>query len=259
MKSPTILITNDDGIYSAGIFALWKSMKEIGNPIVVAPDQERSSISHAITIGSPLRVKKINRSEGFEGYAVSGTPADCVKLSVKSLFKKKLPDIVISGINRGGNMGTNIIYSGTVSAAAEGANFGIPSVAISLASDKTDYFDVSKKSAKKIVCNVINNGIPKGTLLNVNIPYCKQEEILGFKFTRQGNQYFKDEYIERVDPQNRKYYWIKGKVYDEDKSTDQDGKAVSENYVSISPIHFKVTNESYLAELKNRFIDEQFK
>ena len=259
MNSPTILITNDDGIYSAGIFALWRAMKEIGNPIVVAPDKERSSVSHAITITSPLRLKKINRAEGFEGYAVSGTPADCVKLSIKSLYKKKPPDIIISGINRGGNMGENIIYSGTVSAAAEGANFGIPSIAISLASDKTDYFDLSKTSAKKIVRHVIKNGMPKGTLLNVNIPYCKQKEISGFKFTRQGNQYFKDKYIERVDPQNQKYYWIKGEVYDEDESIEQDGKAVSKNYISISPIHFKVTNETYLAELKNKFIDEQFK
>ncbi len=101
--------------------------------------------------------------------------------------------------------------------------------------------------------------MPKGTLLNVNVPYCKQKEILGFKFTRQGNQCFKDKYIERVDPQNQKYYWIKGEVYDEDESIEQDGKAVSKNYVSISPIHFKVTNEAYLAELKNKFIDEQFK
>jgi 5'-nucleotidase len=148
------------------------------------------------------------------------------------------------------------MYSGTVSAATEGMIMGTPSIAISLASYETDNYDGVKKYAKNIVNNVLKHGLPKDTLLNVNVPYCEQEAIKGIKITSQGNQYFIDEYEQRIDPRNSEYYWIKGKMIDEDQSIDYDGKAIQENYVSVTPIHFKLTNESYKKDLKKYFSNE---
>ena len=165
-------------------------------------------------------------------------------------------DILISGINRGANLGTNIIYSGTVSAATEGTIMGIPSIAISLASYKTDKYEVVKTIAKKIVEYVMKNSLPKATLLNVNVPYCNIDDIKGMKITKQGSQYFVDEFEERIDPRNRNYYWIKGKMIDDDRSLDFDGKAIKENYVSITPIHFNLTNEPFLDALRKDFFHE---
>ena len=255
MNKPRILITNDDGIHSKGIYALWQAMDELGDTFVVAPHEEQSAKSHAITISDPLRVQKIERPNGFMGHAVSGTPADCAKIAIRSLMIEQ-PDILISGINQGANLGTNLIYSGTVSAATEGALLGIPSIAISLASFKTDNYKVAKRVATNVVKYVMKNNLPKGTLLNVNVPYCNENMINGFRITRQGNQHFVDEFEERSDPRNKTYYWIKGKAVDEDKSMDYDGKALLEKYVSITPVHYKLTNESYLEELKQQFLDE---
>ena len=255
MNKPRILITNDDGIYSEGIYALWQAMNELGHTVVVAPNNEQSAKSHAITINNPIRVQEIKRKNGFKGYAVSGTPADCVKIAIKSLMNNK-PDILISGINQGANLGTNLIYSGTVSAAAEGAMLGISSIAVSLASFKANDYKSARKVAIDIVKHAMKNNLPKGTLLNVNVPYCDENMINGFRITRQGNQNFLDEFEERSDPRQESYYWIKGKVVDEDISMDFDGKALSENYVSITPVHYRLTNESYLEELKQQFLDE---
>ena len=163
---------------------------------------------------------------------------------------------MISGINLGANVGTNIIYSGTVSAATEGTMLGIPSIAISLGSYKTDDWRGAKAAAVDLTRHVLEHGVPKGTLLNVNVPYCDPEEIKGIQVTRQGNQYFKDEFEERTDPRRRTYYWMKGQIIDKDESMEFDGKAVAEKYVSVTPIHFSVTNESYLKELTSQFSDE---
>ena len=255
MNKPNILITNDDGIYSEGIYALWEAMGEVGNPFVVAPNTEQSGSGHGITLNNPLRVNKITRSNGFKGHAVAGSPADCSKIGIRSLMKSD-PDILISGINQGANLGTNLIYSGTVSAATEGAVLGIPSIAISLASFKTSNFDLAKTVAIDTVKHVLRNSLPKGTLLNVNVPCCDKDQINGTRITKQGNQYFVDEYEKRTDPSHKDYYWIKGEIIDDDSSIDYDGKAISENYISITPIHFKLTNEQYLKELKSHFADE---
>ena len=255
MTKHRILITNDDGIYAPGIYALWEAMCSIGDPIVIAPETEQSAVGHAITISDPLRVVSVQRSGGFKGLAVTGTPSDCVKIAIKSILDKK-PAILISGINQGANVGKNIIYSGTVSAATEGTILGIPSIAISLESYRSDDWRGAKKTAVDLACYVLQYGVPKGTLLNVNVPYCDPNEIKGIKITRQGNQYFKDAFDERTDPRGRTYYWMKGKIIDEDKSLDFDGKAVAEKYVSVTPIHFNVTNESYIEKLKNQFTDE---
>ncbi|MEC7730694.1 MAG: 5'/3'-nucleotidase SurE, partial [Candidatus Neomarinimicrobiota bacterium] len=196
MSKPKILITNDDGIFAPGIYALWEAMQEVGQTMVVAPDTEQSAVGHAITLSDPLRVEGIHRTGGFEGFAVSGTPADCAKIAIRSLMDKK-PDVLISGINRGANLGNNIIYSGTVSAATEGTMLGIPSVAISINSFNSDEFRGAKETAIKVVHYLTNNTLPSGTLLNVNVPYCPPEEIKGIKVTRQGNQYFQDDFDQR--------------------------------------------------------------
>ena len=230
-------------------------MEELGETTVIAPDTEQSSVGHAITLSDPLRVKSIQRAGGFEGVAVSGTPADCAKIAIKSLMDKR-PDILISGINQGSNLGNNIIYSGTVSAATEGAMLGIPSIAISLNSFRFDEFRGAKKAAIEIVHTIANNTLPKGTLLNVNVPYCPPEKIKGIRVTRQGQQHFLDYFDQRIDPRGRNYYWIKGKIVDEDQEPCYDSKAVRDWYVSVTPIHFQMTNKSYLTKLKEIFINE---
>ncbi len=252
MSKPKILITNDDGIFAPGIYALWEAMQEVGQTTVVAPDTEQSAVGHAITLSDPLRVEGIHRTGGFEGFAVSGTPADCAKIAIRSLMDKK-PDVLISGINRGANLGNNIIYSGTVSAATEGTMLGIPSVAISINSFNSDEFRGAKETAIKVVHYLTNNTLPSGTLLNVNVPYCPPEEIKGIKVTRQGNQYFQDDFDQRKDPRGRTYYWMKGKIVDDDQELYYDSKAVCDGYVSITPIHFQMTNESYFTKLEEIF------
>ena len=252
MSKPKILITNDDGIFAPGIYALWEAMQEVGQTMVVAPDTEQSAVGHAITLSDPLRVEGIHRTGGFEGFAVSGTPADCAKIAIRSLMDKK-PDVLVSGINRGANLGNNIIYSGTVSAATEGTMLGIPSVAISINSFNSDEFRGAKETAIKVVHYLINNTLPSGTLLNVNVPYCPPEEIKGIKVTRQGNQYFQDDFDQRKDPRGRTYYWMKGKIVDDDQELYYDSKAVCDGYVSITPIHFQMTNESYFTKLEEIF------
>lgn len=252
MKKPTILISNDDGIFAPGIRALWEAMSEIGDPIVVAPDTERSAVGHAITLTDPLRVVPVHRSSGFEGLAVSGTPADCAKIAIKSILDEK-PDLMISGINSGSNIGTNVIYSGTISAATEGTMLGIPSIAISLNSYASDDYRGAKHAAIIVAQDVLSHGIPVGTLINVNVPYCPLEKIKGMKITRQGKQYFKDEFEKREDPRGRSYYWMKGNVVDKDEDIMYDGKALKEDYISITPIQFDMTNEMAINDLKNRF------
>lgn len=252
MSKPKILITNDDGIFAPGIYALWEAMQEVGQTTVVAPDTEQSAVGHAITLSDPLRVEGIHRTGGFEGFAVSGTPADCAKIAINSLLENK-PDVLVSGINLGSNVGNNIIYSGTVSAATEGTMLGIPSVAISINSFNSDEFRGAKETAIKVVHYLINNTLPSGTLLNVNVPYCPPEEIKGIKVTRQGNQYFQDDFDQRKDPRGRTYYWMKGKIVDDDQELYYDSKAVCDGYVSITPIHFQMTNESYFTKLEEIF------
>ena len=250
MSDPLILISNDDGIYAPGIYALWESMSEIGQTTVVAPNTEKSAVGHAITIYDPIRIEKVIRSNGFEGYAVNGTPADCVKIAIGSFLDKK-PNIIVSGINAGSNMGTNILYSGTVSAAAEGTMLGVPSIAFSLNTFNTDNYDLSKEVAIKMTKNVLNHGLPTGTLLNVNIPKCEISECQGYKVTSQGDEYFLDDLEKREDPRGRFYYWMSGKIVNNDNSNEQDGYAIANNWVSVTPIQYKLTNHKFIDDLKS--------
>ena len=248
-----ILVTNDDGIYSSGIFALWDVAKEFGDVNVIAPINEKSAVGHSITISNPIYVKEIERDDGFKGLAVSGTPADCVKIGIKSLLPFS-PDLILSGINIGSNLGNNIIYSGTVAAAIEGATLNIPSIAISVDSFRPKNFSTSKIVVRKIINFLENNAIPSGTILNVNIPDCEPNELKGYKITVQGNQYFNDNFDKRTDPRGRDYYWMTGEIIDNDKELKYDGFAVNNGYASITPIHFKMTQTSFLDELEKSII-----
>ena len=248
-----ILVTNDDGIYSSGIFALWDVAKEFGDVNVIAPINEKSAVSHGITISKPISVKKIEREDGFKGLAVSGTPADCVKIGIKSLLSFN-PDLILSGINIGSNLGNNIIYSGTVAAALEGATLNIPSIAISIDSFKPRNFSTSKIVVRKIINFIENNNMPSGTILNINVPDCEPNDLKGYKITVQGNQYFNDNFEKRTDPRGRDYYWMTGQIIDNDKELRYDGFAVSNGYASITPIHFMITNTSVFDELEGLII-----
>ncbi len=249
MTQPKILVTNDDGIYASGIKALWKAMSEIGDVTVVAPNREQSAVGHAITVSDPLRVQVVKRSNGFHGYAVNGTPADCVKIAIQALLMEK-PDVVVSGINHGSNTGNNIIYSGTVSAATEGTMLDIPSIAISLNSFDDRDFSGAQSVAKAVVSKVFENGLSKKTLLNVNVPAIPESEFKGYKITQQGNAVFKDSFAKREDPRGNTYYWMTGKLINPDLEIDNDQKAISEGFVSITPIHYRLTNHEFLDELK---------
>ena len=249
-KKPRILLTNDDGIYSKGIYAIWEAMCEIGEVTVLAPNTEKSAVGHAVTISDPIRIEPCSRYGSFEGYAVNGTPADCVKIAIGSFLDKK-PNIIVSGINAGSNMGTNILYSGTVSAAAEGTMLGVPSIAFSLNTFNTDNYDLSKEVAIKMTKNVLNHGLPAGTLLNVNIPKCEISECQGYKVTSQGDEYFLDDLEKREDPRGRFYYWMSGKIVNNDTSNEQDGYAIANNWVSVTPIQYKLTNHKFIDDLKS--------
>tara|TARA_Y100001970_G_scaffold111315_1_gene138966 strand:+ start:4259 stop:5011 length:753 start_codon:yes stop_codon:yes gene_type:complete len=248
-----ILITNDDGIYSSGIFALWNVAKEFGEVNVIAPINEKSAVGHGITISNPLYVREIKREDGFKGFAVSGTPADCVKIGVKSLLSF-IPDLIVSGINLGSNLGNNIIYSGTVAAAIEGATLNIPSIAISIDSFRPTNFSTSKIVVRKIIDFINDNAIPLGTILNVNIPDCEPNDLKGYKITVQGNQYFNDNFDKRTDPRGHDYYWMTGKIIDNDEELKYDGFAVSNGYASITPIYYQMTNTNFLKELEMSII-----
>tara|TARA_B110000196_G_scaffold289172_1_gene274605 strand:+ start:57 stop:818 length:762 start_codon:yes stop_codon:yes gene_type:complete len=248
VSKPSILISNDDGIYAPGIYALWEAMSEIGKTTVVAPNTEKSAVGHAITISDPIRIEEVKRSNGFKGYAVNGTPADSVKIAVKSIMEVK-PDIIISGINAGANVGQSLLYSGTISAASEGTFLGIPSIAISLDALRDMDFSTSKVVAKKIVNKVLEHGMPNDTLLNVNIPKDVEGGIKGYQITHQGAIYFEDNFEKREDPRGRIYYWMTGDVKDTDIELESDGVAIKEGYVSITPLQLQMTNFNFIEKL----------
>jgi len=237
---PNILVVNDDGITATGIKNLMEVMQELGNVVVVAPDSPQSGMGHAITIGKPIRFDKVDLYEGVEMYKCSGTPVDCVKLAVNKIFKGKKPDLCVSGINHGLNNSINVIYSGTMSAAVEGAIEKIPSIGFSLDDFAADAdFSHTKKYIKSICEQVLEHGLPEGTLLNVNFP--NGEDIKGIKICRQANAKWAEEFEERVDPYKRPYYWLTGVFQNFDKGEDTDVWALEHNYVSVVPVQFDLT------------------
>ena len=237
-----ILITNDDGIYADGIIELAKSISKIANVYVVAPESQRSATGHAITIHSPIMVHKIDMGENIKSYAISGTPADCVKVGIEGLFKGINIDLVLSGINNGSNLGTDVIYSGTVSAALEGFILNKPSIAISY--DEVNVKREIYKDASKYVVNLIENikdklDLLNDCILNVNIPNTK---IKGSKITKLGQRNYDNAMVEKINPFGQKYYWIGGKLMELDQDEDSDIACVKDGYISITPINIEMTN-----------------
>lgn len=258
MDKKIVLLTNDDGIGAKGIYTLYKTLKEDKrfDIRIVAPDKERSAVGHAITVFDPISVRKEYRDGEFYGYAVDGTPADCVKLAITAILDKK-PDLLISGINRGANLGENIIYSGTVSAATEGTVYYIPSIAVSVDNLKDTDYSFAARFAKKIANMIVDKGgLPEGTLLNINIPDVLENEIKGVKITCQSNAKLKDVFIKRVDPRGRDYYWMDGEFVEISKKQNDDYTAIKNNYISITPIHYDMTDYNKIDYFKNWKIDK---
>ena len=239
---PVILITNDDGVSAPGIQNLVESVRDLGKIIVVAPDKPQSGMGHAITIGSPLRLHPVNLFEGIEAYQCTGTPVDCVKLAVDKVLHRK-PDLCLSGINHGANHSINVIYSGTMSAAVEAAIESIPSIGFSLLDYSIDAdFGPAKKYARIIVEEILSEQQDKHMILNVNIPVAAGEEIRGIRVCRQAYAKYEEDFIERHDPHGRKYFWLTGEFVNFDKGKDTDVWALANNYVSVVPVQFDMTN-----------------
>lgn len=245
-----ILVTNDDGIHSKGIKELIAVAKTFGRVVVLAPDKPQSGMGHAITISNPLRINKYEGFESIEAYECSGTPVDCVKLAIFEVMKRK-PDLLLSGINHGENSSTNVLYSGTMSAAIEGAMEGIPSIGFSLADFDSDAdFSAVKKVAVKIIGRIIEEGLPDNTCLNVNVPKIPFNEIKGIQVCTQAHAYWDDKFESRLDQFGRPYYWLTGEFSDVDRRLETDLHALKNGYVSIVPTHFDLTNHAVLQKLK---------
>lgn len=245
-----ILLTNDDGIYADGIYALYQALKKIATVTVVAPDSERSSVGHGITLRHPLWQKKVTRNGKPFGTALSGLPADCVKFGVSVVYKEK-PDLVVSGINCGPNEGASVHYSGTVAGAREGALMGIPSIAVSYNSfSKNDYAYAANVTSK--LCRLaVKNGIPQGTFLNVNVPALAPSQIKGIRFTRQGLEPILGKFTRREDPNLREYYWLAGDPPPVKNDDGTDTWALHHGYVTVTPIHCDLTDGEHLESLKS--------
>jgi len=242
MERPLILVTNDDGINAPGIRTLISIMKDIGDIVVVAPDSPQSGMGHAITINSTLHSSRITPKDSeITEYSCSGTPADCVKLAINELMPRK-PDLCVSGINHGSNSSINVIYSGTMSAAIEAGIEGIPAIGFSLLDYRWNAdFEQSKNFISMITLNALNNGIPKGVVLNVNIPSVKKSDIKGVKICRQAMAYWIEEFDKRKNPLGQEYYWLTGKFINEDLGEDTDEWALNNNFISIVPVKFDLT------------------
>ncbi|MDZ7715820.1 MAG: 5'/3'-nucleotidase SurE [Balneolaceae bacterium] len=235
---PLILVCNDDGIFSPGIKALAEVASEFGNVEIIAPDRQQSAVGHSVTVSTPLRSRSFQIDGKFNGQAVTGTPADSVKLGHDQLLDQK-PDLVVSGINHGSNAGINILYSGTVSAATEGTILGYPSIAVSCTDfDEDADLSGSKDAARRVIRYVLNQGLPKGVTLNLNVPAGPLKEI---RWTRQANSRYVEEFEGRVDPNNRSYYWLTGRLQLLDEGEDLDINALEKGYASLTPIQYDMT------------------
>lgn len=251
-KKPLILVTNDDGISAPGLRTLIKVMNTIGDVVVVAPDSPQSGMGHAITINSTLRCTKVKFDDGPQTeYSCSGTPADCVKLGVHEILKCK-PDLCVSGVNHGSNAAINVIYSGTMSAAIEAGIEGIPAIGFSLLNFSWDAdFSSIESYILQITRSALTNKIPESTVLNVNFPKCKKEDIKGIKICRQANAYWIEEFDKRQDPMGKEYYWMTGDFVNEDKGEDTDIWALQNGYISVVPIQFDLTAHHQIQKLNS--------
>ncbi len=250
MTRPLILVSNDDGITAPGIRNLVHLMKQLGEVVVVAPDSPQSGMGHAITIGNTLRLVKTDIFEGVDAYKCSGTPADCVKLAKHYVLKDRKPDLVVSGINHGSNTSISVLYSGTMSAAIEGAIEGMPAIGFSLCDyDPEADFSHTHEWVTKVAEQVLKNGMPKGVALNVNFPPKRNENIKGVKVCRQARAKWQEEFDERFDPNGRRYFWMAGNFVNFDKGEDNDEWAIANNYVSLVPVQFDMTAHYAISEI----------
>lgn len=240
-----ILVTNDDGIHSAGIKALAEALEELGDVVVVAPAHEMSAASHSLTLMRPLRIDKIDERH----YSVDGTPTDCITLAMSHILKDDLPSLVVSGINKGGNLGDDVTYSGTVAGALEAAIYGLPGIAMSLVQRVNFDFGPAAELARELARRVLGDGLPQGTLLNVNVP---PGPVRGVRVTKQGTKIIKPTIIEGTDPRQRKYYWIgeESLTWNEEEGTDYE--ALRHGLVSITPLRNDMTDYRVLDEIKSR-------
>lgn len=244
-KKPLILVTNDDGIHAKGLFFLIQIAKDFGEVVVVAPDKPQSGMGHAVTMHTPIWLKEV-KVDGVKAYSTSGTPVDCVKLAVYQIMHRK-PDLILSGINHGANSSINVIYSGTMSAAVEGAVEGIPSIGFSLLNHSEDAdFSHSEPYVRNIIGNVIENTMPYGACLNVNIP---KNKVKGIKVCRQAKGYWEDYFDKRSDPQGKDYYWMQGDFIVTERGEDTDLWALDHGYISIVPTQFDMTAHHAIANL----------
>lgn len=249
---PLILISNDDGIDAPGLHSLAAALAEVGEVVVVAPVAEQSAVGHAITIRDPVRANPWPfriPSGKVKAFAVSGTPADCIKLGIDKLLPRR-PEIVVSGINQGPNTAVNILYSGTVSAATEAAILGIPAISFSFCRWSDGDYEASGRVARAITKRVLEHGIPPGILLNVNVPDLPFESLKGYKVTRQAKSKWEESFSERLDPFGRPYYWLSGTFINLDTGEDTDLHAVENGFVSITPIQHDLTAHQHLAALQ---------
>jgi 5'-nucleotidase len=247
---PCILVSNDDGIYAPGLQSLAAALRQIGRAVIIAPEQNNSAVSHSLTMHKPLRVKKMDH----DTYSINGTPTDCVTLGIGKILPEK-PALVVSGINPGANLGDDVSYSGTVSAAIEGTMHGVPSVAVSLAGEAPFNFTPAAAIAAALCRLVLARGLPADTLLNVNIPNSSMEEITSIRFTRQGRRTYDDAIKETFDPWGKKHYWIGGGRPTWDGGEDTDSSVIEMGGISITPIHLDLTNYDALDLLQKKWRD----
>ncbi len=244
-----ILLTNDDGIHAQGLWALQQVLRRHHEVMVVAPDRERSAVGHGITLHHPIRAAETIVNGGDRGWAVSGTPADCVKLALMELLECQ-PDLVVSGINPGANVGVNLNYSGTVAAAKEAALFGLNALAVSLQCDEAPDYAVAAEFVGRIAPMVLQNGLPPGTFLNINIPDGLADPAAGVRISRQGSEIYDSPFDKRKDPRNRTYYWQGGEALPPYTEDDADGAALAQKYISITPVRCDMTDYPYMEMLK---------
>ncbi len=244
-----ILITNDDGIHAPGLQVLFRHSRKLGKAVIVAPEHDNSAASHSLTMNRPLRVREVDENV----YTINGTPTDCVTIGIGKILPQK-PDLVISGINPGPNLGDDVSYSGTVSAAIESTMLGIPSIAVSLAAESEPlHYETAATFICKLAIIILAKGLPQDTLLNVNVPNTTPDKIAGVAFTRRGRRLYEDAIKETYDPWGRKHYWIGGGTPSFDAGEDTDSAAISVNKISITPMHLDPTNYKALNLLQQEW------
>lgn len=245
-----ILLCNDDGIHAPGIGVLHRAIGHLGDLHVVAPDSERSAAGHAITLTDPIKAMPVERNGQPFGTAVSGTPADCIKLALCLLHKEDRPELVVSGINLGANTGISVLYSGTVSAASESVILGVPAVAISLCTYRNPQWETAATVAREIVARLLEHPLPAGTLLNVNVPNVPPHELKGLKAARMGRSRFIEKFTTHLDPRGNKYYWLDGEIDLLDDDDTADVRVVQSGYAALTPIQFEMTSYDCMAQVE---------